>query len=498
MAGNIISIDDVKKALKLKYGHAVYPDGARKIKAGHVIDITRFEKRDLPDGYAQVEYIESTGTQYINTGFTPNQSTRVVIDVDMAAATSTKGIFGCRSSGSSNGFCVWQASGNKLLSYYGTEYVEMPVTSTGGRFLIEKNGAETTVNGDFYTMNAQTFTAPGPIYLFTVQDAGSSFAYPHSAGKLYSCKIFNDGALARDYIPCINTDGVVGLYDVVTSTFYANAGSGAFTAGDEYGKFARKIFSGSIEVTYTGAHTVKQITKGGILYNLYTLTGSGTLTVSEPVQAWICGGGGNGNSGTLSNTVLAGGGGSGGFVKSGNLSAGSYVVTVASRGGTTTIIQNGTTKLSAAGGSNSTTMHDGGNGGSGGGAGYRRSYNYGSAGTGASTSTYPFGLTALYAHCAGGAGGNLRGDQQYSGRDGGTNGSAGTTTANATGGVRGGGNGGTYTGSSTTPNTNGGNASFYGSGGGGGGVYYYYGISTQGVTTGGVGYQGVAYLLVPA
>ena len=31
----------------------------------------------LPSGYTELQYIESTGTQYINTGFQPNQNTRV-------------------------------------------------------------------------------------------------------------------------------------------------------------------------------------------------------------------------------------------------------------------------------------------------------------------------------------------------------------------------------------------------------------------------------------
>ena len=37
--------------------------------------------RILPDGYTQLKYIESTGTQYINTGFKPNQDARVVANL---------------------------------------------------------------------------------------------------------------------------------------------------------------------------------------------------------------------------------------------------------------------------------------------------------------------------------------------------------------------------------------------------------------------------------
>ena len=39
----------------------------------------------LPSGYTRLEYIESTGTQYIDTGFIPNQDTRI----DMVACPTS-------------------------------------------------------------------------------------------------------------------------------------------------------------------------------------------------------------------------------------------------------------------------------------------------------------------------------------------------------------------------------------------------------------------------
>lgn len=55
--------------------------------------------------------------------------------------------------------------------------------------------------------------------------------------RLYSCKIWKTVAfegvpLIRDFIPCKNASGEVGLWDDVNSVFYGNAGTGAFTAGE--------------------------------------------------------------------------------------------------------------------------------------------------------------------------------------------------------------------------------------------------------------------------
>ena len=45
-------------------------------------------------------------------------------------------------------------------------------------------------------------------------------------------KIYNNGTLVRDFVPVKrNSDGAIGMYDTVTKAFFANAGTGTFTAG---------------------------------------------------------------------------------------------------------------------------------------------------------------------------------------------------------------------------------------------------------------------------
>ena len=141
-------------------------------------------------------------------------------------------------------------------------------------------------------------------------------------------------------MPCKDPSGVAGLYDKVEGKFYANAGSGAFTAGTEIGMLATKgitklFYSGETTVTYTGTHTLTQITSGGTKYNLLTMTGSGALTVEgDDAQMWICGGGSGGRSGTNNSNLQAdgGGGGSGAKTASADIPEGVYTVTVGAGG----------------------------------------------------------------------------------------------------------------------------------------------------------------------
>ena len=267
---------------------------------------------------------------------------------------------------------------------------------------------------------------------------------------------------------------------------------------------ARLFYSGGVEVNYTGAHTTSAITVGGVPYNLYTLTGSGTLTVSEPVQYWMCGGGGDGASAgsTNSSASQAGGGGAGAYTASGTIYAGTHVVTVASAKGTTTIGSTSAKGGASASGANGAT------GGTGGGA---AGHVNAKAGTGDGVNKYPFGVTSLKAHCgAGGSGAwayDSGGEQLggYTGGKGGTNGGNGgkgsqtdgiSVNNGGSGGSTGGGKGGNAGTNATNGNvvaSSGSNASFYGSGGGGGALYR---MTMSG--SGGSGYQGVVYLLIPA
>ena len=47
----------------------------------------------LPEGYAEVQYIQSSGTQYVDTGFKPNQDTRVLIKLS-TSETGSHTVFG--------------------------------------------------------------------------------------------------------------------------------------------------------------------------------------------------------------------------------------------------------------------------------------------------------------------------------------------------------------------------------------------------------------------
>ena len=76
--------------------------------------------------------------------------------------------------------------------------------------------------------------------MFASQNSASdpTLAMP-SIMDLYWLKIWDNGVLVRDFVPCVRTVGgveTVGLYDVrpnAVKHFYENGGTGALTAGPD-------------------------------------------------------------------------------------------------------------------------------------------------------------------------------------------------------------------------------------------------------------------------
>ena len=202
----------------------------------------------LPRGYTQLDYIESTGTQYINTRVAPvSEEFRIAIDFEYTDRNNTSCLFGA------------QSSGEYSLVAYGPPqfYVGDSIA------LLSKNISQNrrytldcyTSNGVLYTVwdgvpsstpySGQIYKG-GSLYLFANNNQGN--AANHAYAKVYSCQIYDNGTLVRDFVPCTNATGAVGLYDVVNSKFYNNEGTGMFVDGALIAEYAEALRTLGVEV----------------------------------------------------------------------------------------------------------------------------------------------------------------------------------------------------------------------------------------------------------
>lgn len=184
--------------------------------------------------YEVVDYIQSTGTQYIDTDFKPKYNSRVVADVsDVPNAAGM--IFGVRDTSSTTAlkqFAACRSTSTKIRSdYFGTNKTAT-VNDTTGRSLVDKNKNILTAYGVEITNTAvSSGECTYSLYLFGLNSVGT-FLVPGSF-KLYSCQIYDNNDLVRKYIPVRHkTTKEVGLWDQVNNKYYGNAGTGEFVAGE--------------------------------------------------------------------------------------------------------------------------------------------------------------------------------------------------------------------------------------------------------------------------
>lgn len=183
----------------------------------------------LPSGYKRLESIQSSGTQYVDTGFQPNQDTRVFCDAVFVASSTAYWLFGARNGNQDRtfGFLTYD---NQYRSDYSTSTDEYLTEVQSGRFTVDKDGNVTKINGETARAStAGTFQCTHNLYLLANNNNGTVGG--QCSATLYACQIYDNGTLVRDYIPCQTTAGEIGLWDDVNSVFYGNDGTGAFTAG---------------------------------------------------------------------------------------------------------------------------------------------------------------------------------------------------------------------------------------------------------------------------
>ena len=192
----------------------------------------------LPKGYTPCKYLLSNGG-YIDTG--------VMAD----APVKMWGVFAGPSAGDYSILAARKGNTRLYLAHvYGGKYQYgygnlLPIRyNDGGDTAIitrlradEQFGqCDTTIVQAADTANISLNLS---LYLFACNYNGTAAFIAPAETRLTSCKIYSAGfaaqgeifiSMARDFVPCLNSDGVAGLYDLVEGKFYTSANDKAFTA----------------------------------------------------------------------------------------------------------------------------------------------------------------------------------------------------------------------------------------------------------------------------
>ena len=196
----------------------------------------------LPSGYTAIPYLESTGTQYIDTGLVQSATTSVTIDAEITDnGNNIQTLFG-----------VLEYS-NKFSYYFGKDYYSSQlhyqfVLNTGWDFASSSSASYVSGRHTWATSYSSgiltclidgnsigTFSPSGPVqnssyhtYLFATNSDTSGAIYKAKA-RIYEVTIQNAGYVFRHMVPAMrNSDSALGLYDLAQGSFYTNRGTGQF------------------------------------------------------------------------------------------------------------------------------------------------------------------------------------------------------------------------------------------------------------------------------
>jgi hypothetical protein len=225
-------------------------------------------------GITQIDYIQvksDMGTKpYINTGYIFKANTRIVMECDIEGSTQAyQAPFGARSNYGADMFVFFWRFNNQNHGCFARNHeiqgtVDIP---TGEKIKVDANamtlnifrdGADTPIST--ITDTEESKDGNRPIYIFDLchNDHPDNSAAPM---KLYTFKIYEGETLIKDYVPAINAEGAMGLYDKVNNQFVGSANSGKFASTPEAEAMAadagisvyegKRVIKDGVEYKYT-------------------------------------------------------------------------------------------------------------------------------------------------------------------------------------------------------------------------------------------------------
>lgn len=179
----------------------------------------------LPKGFTELEYLESSGTQYIDTGILGNNETEIRCRFRINKySVSGQRVYGSYATNKNITYYANAGSGGNVRFGVDSLLIVTPAEETISSV---QNASGVSVNGDFkpYTQTS-VFETASSLYLFNLQGFNSGELLQ---GRVYSFECWKSGQLAMKLIPALRKeDRVPGMWDSVSKTFFENIGSGRF------------------------------------------------------------------------------------------------------------------------------------------------------------------------------------------------------------------------------------------------------------------------------
>lgn len=181
---------------------------------------------------AEVEYLQTDGNAYINTGYAPSDITPILETRIYLPTTSTNHyVVGSDGSGNTR-FSIGRLTSNRIEFRIGS-YKNVG-SKTANWYTIKLNGSngQASLNGTVrWTSSVLTFHSQ-PILLFTSSGASAPRTPLLTGVRISSFKLWDGDTLIIDFLP-VRVGQVGYMYDKVSGQLFGNAGTGSFILGND-------------------------------------------------------------------------------------------------------------------------------------------------------------------------------------------------------------------------------------------------------------------------
>lgn len=231
---------------------------------------SRKKKEGLPDAYQKVEYIESTGTQYIDTGLVLTSGVEFSLEYQYTEDASSGyhfvfgdnlrdgnnpsygsigfGVYGNQSfyawtngkllynggsgaNGGINGLGTNISAGKcKARGYFQDDLLHVTMI-TENKIATRQNAVEGGYEYTAWSNNTYTPTFEHSLLIFATRRRTTEIYYAKPM-KLYALNMSTNDNRIIDLVPCYRkSDDEIGMYDLARKRFYTNAGTDTFLKG---------------------------------------------------------------------------------------------------------------------------------------------------------------------------------------------------------------------------------------------------------------------------
>ena len=194
----------------------------------------------LPEGFKHVKYLISSGYQYIDTNYIPTNETGYYLE-GQSYSNSESYWFGARNDSTSDTRIYirshpkigwgWMTHGDLTTD---TQYFRQELKAEFN-FLNSRKLLTIINEKDFiYNLTDLNFVPSQSVFIFNFNSGGVPYEGLGHKGRIDTFLISEGDQIVRQFVPCLDEDGIPCMYELYTGTVHYNQGSGQFSYPREY------------------------------------------------------------------------------------------------------------------------------------------------------------------------------------------------------------------------------------------------------------------------